>query len=217
VNEMSRLIDSGLQRLSDQITRMAKMSEEAVSLSLDSYMKGLNVHDKIQALSENLVFLSGVIEDQAIELIARYQPVASDLRVLKSYMKIGYDLSRCGRYAWDIAFIQDRLEMKNTEYMLPNVPLEDMVNTVLDMIGVCMQALQKRDAELAERLKAQEDRVDTTYVRILDQILRTNTVPVRHIVGNLLFIRHLERIADHVAYIGESVVYMVTGERASLR
>lgn len=214
---MSRLIDSGLQRLSDQITRMAKMSEEAVSLSLDSYMKGLNVHDKIQALSENLVFLSGVIEDQAIELIARYQPVASDLRVLKSYMKIGYDLSRCGRYAWDIAFIQDRLEMKNTEYMLPNVPLEDMVNTVLDMIGVCMQALQKRDAELAERLKAQEDRVDTTYVRILDQILRTNTVPVRHIVGNLLFIRHLERIADHVAYIGESVVYMVTGERASLR
>ena len=58
---------------------------------------------------KSLVSLTVDVEEKAFELIAKYQPVASDLRIINSYMKIAYDFERYGRYAWDISFIRKRL------------------------------------------------------------------------------------------------------------
>ena len=56
-----------------------------------------------------LVSMADKVEDKSFELIARFQPVATDLRTIKSYMKIGNDFARYGRYALDISFINDKL------------------------------------------------------------------------------------------------------------
>ena len=60
-------------------------------------------------LSEILVAMTMDVEEKAFRLIAKYQPVASDLRIINSYMKIAYDFERYGRYAWDISSISKRL------------------------------------------------------------------------------------------------------------
>jgi len=112
---MSRLIDIGLEHLSRLILKMGNLSEKIVSLSFDCYLKGIDAYEKVQVWSETLVSLSEEAEDKAVELIARYQPVASDLRKINSYMKIAYDLSRYGRYAWDITHIHKRLNIKLNE------------------------------------------------------------------------------------------------------
>ena len=214
---MSRLIDIGLEQLSRLIYKMGDLSEKTVSLSFDCYLKGIDSYEKVQVWSETLVSLSEEAEDKAVELIARYQPVASDLRTIKSYMKIAYDLSRYGRYAWDITHIHKRLNIKLNECRFPWMPLEEISGKVLGMVHTSIEAIKKHDVDLAKTLDITEKEVDDMYYRCLERLVKQPPALTRCIVSTLLFIRHLERIADHAAYIGESVIYIVTGERISLR
>jgi phosphate transport system protein len=196
---------------------MGELAEKTVSLSFDCYTKGTDVYERVQTWSETLVSLSEEVEEKAIELIARYQPVASDLRIIKSYMKIAYDLSRYGRYAWDIIFIYKRLNVKLNECTFPWMPLKEISEKVLEMVHTSIEAIKKHDVNLAKTLGTMENDVDDMYYKYLDKLVEQAPTTTKCVVSNLLFIRHLERIADHAAYIGESVVYLVTGERISLR
>lgn len=214
---MSRLIDVGLEQLSSLLVKMGELAEKTVSLSFDCYTKGTDVYERVQTWSETLVSLSEEVEEKAIELIARYQPVASDLRIIKSYMKIAYDLSRYGRYAWDIIFIYKRLNVKLNECTFPWMPLKEISEKVLEMVHTSIEAIKKHDVNLAKTLGTMENDVDDMYYKYLDKLVEQAPTTTKCVVSNLLFIRHLERIADHAAYIGESVVYLVTGERISLR
>src|SRR5206468_6716519 len=82
---------------------MGHLSEELVNSALESYEKGMMLRSQIFEGSENLRFLQIEVTDFATELIARYQPVAKDLRMIQSYMDAAYGFSRFGRYAYDIA------------------------------------------------------------------------------------------------------------------
>ena len=214
---MSRLIDIGLEQLSRLIFKMGDLSEKTVSLSFDCYLKGIDATKRCRCGLKTLVSLSEEAEDKAVELIARYQPVASDLRTIKSYMKIAYDLSRYGRYAWDITHIHKRLNIKLNECRFPWMPLEEISGKVLGMVHTSIEAIKKHDVDLAKTLDITEKEVDDMYYRCLERLVKQPPALTRCIVSTLLFIRHLERIADHAAYIGESVICIVTGERISLR
>ena len=214
---MSRLIDIGLEQLSKLLFKMGELAEKTVSLSLDSYMEGLEVHEKVRIWSETLVALSEQVEEKAIELIARYQPVASDLRTIESYMKIAYDLSRYGRYGWDITFINKRLNVKSTDCMFPSLPIKELNEKVKNIVHTSIEAVRKNDVGLAKKIGEIENEVDVAYYECLDKLVEQDRLTTKCLVTNLLFIRHLERIADHASYIGESIIYLVTGERISLR
>jgi len=214
---MSRLIDLGLEQLSKLLFKMGDLAEKTVSLSFDCYMKGVNAHKKVRVWSETLVSLSEEVEEKAIELIARYQPVASDLRTIKSYMKIAYDLARYGRYSWDITFICKRLNVKAEECEFAWVPLGTICTKVLEMVHTSIEIIKRNDVELAKKLSSMEREVDAMYYDHIDKLVEQAPATTKCVVSNLLFIRHLERIADHACYIGESVIYLVTGERVSLR
>src|SRR6266849_7839203 len=82
---------------------MAKLSERSVLTAIESYEKGTSVKKEIFDWSEQLRLLQDEVADLAIELIARYQPVATDLRFIRSCMEIAYGFSRFGRYAHDIS------------------------------------------------------------------------------------------------------------------
>lgn len=214
---MSRLIDKGLENLSRLIFKMGELAEEAVSLSFDCYLKGMNTYERVQTLSETLVSLSEKAEDKAVELIVRYQPVASDLRAIKSYMKIAYDFSRYGRYAWDITHIHKKLNIKLNECKFPWIPLEEFSEKVLEMVHISIEVVKRHDVNLAKKLGIMEMEIDEIYYKCLNKLAKQSSLSTRCIISIILFIRHLERIADHAAYIGESVIYIITGERISLR
>src|SRR5215204_3140276 len=80
---------------------MAKLSEKSVTTAIESYEKGTSTKKVIFEWSEQLRVLQDEVGDLAIELIARYQPVATDLRFIRSCMEIAYGFSRFGRYADD--------------------------------------------------------------------------------------------------------------------
>lgn len=212
---MNRLLDEGLEQLTVLLYKMGEAAEKAINVSLNGFVNGKDAMNPVHDISEVLSAMSVEVENKAFELIAKYQPVASDLRIINSYMKIAYDFERYGRYAWDISLMHKKFVAlakcaKSDESML------ELIQKVTTMVGKSVQALKLHDAELAKTLASIEEEVDTLFFKYLNQLANAK-VRTKCMMCNLLVSRFLERIADHTAYVGESVIYIVSGKKVSVR
>ena len=214
---MTRLLDLGIEHIQNIVMDMAKLSERSVFASIESYEKGTSLIKKqIFDWSENLRLMQDEVSDLSMELIARYQPVATDLRFIRSCMEIAYDFSRFGRYSYDIA---DVLETMGSISDCDKSYVLKMSNTVREMIHLSINALQSRDRNAAQKLYEMDDTVDALYRRYVNEIIGPQhknkeeflNKTLRCYVSSLLILRCLERISDHACYIGDSVYYIVTG------
>jgi phosphate transport system protein len=198
---------------------MAKLSERSVFASIESYERGTStIKKQIFEWSENLRLMQDEVSDLSIELIARYQPVATDLRFIRSCMEIAYDFSRFGRYSYDIV---DVLETMGSISDCDKSYVLQMSNTVREMIHLSIEALQSRDRNAAQKLYEMDDTVDALYRKYVNEIINPQEhhnnkkeymdKTLRCYISALLILRYLERISDHACYIGDSVYYIVTG------
>ena len=154
------------------------------------------------------------IEDRCISLIARQQPVAKDLRVLGTGLKITTDLERIGDHAFDIAKIV--LLIGNEPLIKPLVDIPHMAVLAQSMLEDSLQAYLKLDIGLAEKVCNDDDMVDQLYHQVFRELLTYMLADPAKInqATQLIFVaRYLERIADHSTNVAEWVIYLVTGER----
>lgn len=214
---MGRLIDAGLEEQSALLCRMAELTLETVDLALQGYLSGESAHRQVQELSDFLMSMAEEIEDKTFELISRFQPVASDLRTIKSYMKIAYDFSRYSRYALDISYVTERLGgiVECEKWMLPFI--KEVGEKVMQMIQISIDALKKHDVALAKTVSALEQEVDKKYFEYLNRLIEKAQVTTKCVISSVLVMRYLERIADHATYVCEAIVYIATGEKILLR
>jgi phosphate transport system protein len=153
------------------------------------------------------------IEEECLKVLALYQPVAGDLRLIVSFLKINSDLERIGDLAVNIAERAFFLATRDR----PDIPLDfmKMVDKTREMLRKSLDALVNRDAATAHEVMRADDEVDAInremYVLIQDAI-RKKPEQVERLVHLLSSSRHLERIADHATNIAEDVIYMVEGE-----
>jgi phosphate transport system protein len=212
---MTRLLDVGLEQLTVMVYKSGEVAENAINMSIRGFMRGKDATEEVRELSDVLGTMSVEIENKAFELIVKYQPVASDLRIINSYMKIAYDFERYGRYAWDISFTQQKLA-KIDKCAVSSELMQKLVEKVSEMVGKSVEALKQHDAELAKSLAVTETEVDELFLAYLNQLSKVRGRS-KCVMCNLLVSRYLERIADHTTYVGEAIVYIVTGEKLSLR
>ena len=196
---------------------MGHLSVDLVNSALESYEKGTMLRSQIFEGSEKLRFLQIEVNDFATELIARYQPVAKDLRLIQSFMDASYGFSRFGRYAYDIA------EVLDTIGPLPDCdksPVTNMAKTVKEMIQLSVTSLEKLDKNASQKLYMMDDSVDSIFrshlKKAITQTKKRNYEP-RCYISALLILRYLERISDHACYIGDCVHYVVTGDPSPRR
>jgi phosphate transport system protein len=213
---MSRIIDRGLEEQSVLLTRMGELTYETLALSIHGYLNGKSVQTQVREMSDVLVAMAAKVEDKTFELIARFQPVASDLRAIKSYMKIGNDFARYGRYALDISSISDQLNGLSECEPWTRQFLAEMSQKVLCTVKISIDALRKHDIELAKTISPTEREVDRMYLEFLERIINSENSNNKCVASSILVSRYFERIADHAVYICESIVYVVTGEKISL-
>jgi phosphate transport system protein len=109
VKIVTRLLDIGLEQLTVMVYRSGEAAKNTINMSIRGFMNGKDETAAVRELSDIISSMTVEIENKAFELIVKYQPVASDLRIINSYMKIAYDFERYGRYAWDISFTQQKL------------------------------------------------------------------------------------------------------------
>ena len=213
---MSRIIDRGLEQQSVLIVRMGELTYETLSLSIHGYLEGKSVQEQVEEMSDILVSMADKVEDESFQLIARFQPVATDLRTIKSYMKIGNDFARYGRYAFDIPFISDQLSGLKQCDSLTRDYIDEMSEKVLSMVKISVDALKKQDILLAKTVSETEREVDKMYFDYLHKLISAEHVNSKCVISSALMTRYLERIADHAVYVCESIVYIVTGEKINL-
>jgi len=207
---LPRLMDMGLERLSNAISDMGNLAQDSVMRAIQAYAKGEQITQQALDRARQLSTLSNEVEELAVELLARYQPVASDLRYIKSCLEIAYGFSRFGRYAYDIAQV---LEIFGDVSLCDRTPVEELSGRVTQMIQTSVQSFRTKDTKLARSLRPEDDLVDKMYLDYMKQITGDKTISVKCALASTLVMRYLERIADHACYIGDSVVYIVTASK----
>jgi phosphate transport system protein len=203
---MPRLMDMGLDQLNSLLLDMGALSQQAVSASIEAYSKGVKATE-VRQMSNRLQTLNRQVSDLSMEMIARYQPVATDLRFLKACMEISYGFFRYGRYALDITQV---LDMFGDLGKCDRAFVIETARKTQEMIRLSSEAFARRDVEMARRVPSMDDAVDRSYRDNLRKTIQGKG-NLRCSMSAALILRYLERIADHAAYIAESVEYIATG------
>jgi phosphate transport system protein len=153
------------------------------------------------------------IEDQCIRLLALQQPMARDLRMVTSALRIASDLERVGDHAVNIAQSTERLLQASP--IAPEPELVDMARLARGMLADALEAFVRGDASAARAVCARDDTVDALH-RSVFRILLTHMMEDPHTIGAgmelFLVSRNLERVADLATNIGEDVVFLVEGK-----
>jgi phosphate transport system protein len=195
---------------------MGELTYETLALSIHGYLEGRSVQEQVREMSDILVSMADKVEDESFQLIARFQPVATDLRTIKSYMKIANNFARYGRYALDISLINDPLSgIKQCDTWTKD-SIDDMSEKVLSMVKISVDSLKKQDIIIAKTISLTEREVDKMYFDYLHKLINSEHIDSKCVISTTLMIRYLERIADHATYVCESIVYIVTGEKITL-
>jgi phosphate transport system protein len=199
-------MDMGLDQLNSLLLNMANLSQEAVSASIDAYIRG-GKGAEVKQMSDRLQALHRQVSDLTMEVIARYQPVASDLRFLKACFEISYGFFRFGRYARDITEV---LDMFGDISKCDHSAVVETAKRTQEMIRMSIEAFARRDVEMARKIPTMDDAVDESY---RENLRKTSLGEgnVKCALSAALILRYLERIADHATYIGETVEYITTG------
>lgn len=207
-----------LKQLNIQLLKMGAMVQEIIEVSVQALAKqDIEMARRVYQLDDKIDELELQIEHECMKLLALQQPMAKDLRVVGTIMKIITDLERMGDHAVNIAKIT--LAIGNEPLIKPLIDIPKMAKLSEDMVKKSLDAFMKEDIDLAEEVAHDDEAVDELYEAIYTELI-SMMIENPNIVKqatHLLFIgRYLERIADHATNIGERVIYMVTGERVEI-
>ena len=216
----SKNIQTGIQSINNHLVRMALIAERQIKDSVKALLNGdLTLAEDVKN-SDNMVDeLQKVIEDQAIKLIATQQPVASDLRVLFTTIKVVTDVERMADYAVDIARIA--IMLKDKKYNFNSTDVEEMGKIVTEMLRESIDAYTTKDDDKAYEVTKMDDEVDSHLSSLVRDLYfgkeESITEEDKLIISQLNFAaKYLERIGDHATNICEWTVYIVTGEYVEL-
>lgn len=209
---MERHFDEELKELHKEILRMGVLAQEAIYKSIEA----LKNRDKAQAqdvidTDNKIDALELSIDERCIDLIARYQPMAGDLRFIATGMKINAELERIADLAVDIS--QRVLELADKPLLKPLIDIPRLSIIAQNMVRDSIDSFVKKDVELARKVVLSDSEADQLRNRVQEELINDymahDASTANRAVALLLIARHLERICDHTTNIAEDVVYMV--------
>ena len=188
------------------------MCERAVRSALNVYFLGKKADaETANKLEKEIDSKERDIEDLCMKLILRQQPVAGDLRLISSAIKMISDMERIGDQAQDIADIAINI---NSEEINDHVHIRNMSETALSMVSKSIDAFVKKDVSTAEEVIKMDDIVDEGFDKIKEELIqavREDSKKSEEYIDILMIAKYIERIGDHAVNIAEWVEYSVTG------
>lgn len=210
---MERSIDLQIEELKRSILSMGGHVEKALDIAINALEnrepdKFALVHDLEKTINEEHIN----IDNQCISLLAKQGPVAKDLRLIVSVVKINSDLERMGDQSVNISH-------SGRDYLARNpVPesklIRQMGDSVKKMVAGSLDSFVRSDLELAKKILLMDDEVDELKNRVFHQLaayMKQNPQDVEASLDVILMARNLERLGDHATNIAEDVIYAVTG------
>jgi len=213
-----QVFEEEMAAVNQEILRMGVMVEEALHQAVKSLVnKDGELARAVVAGDAAINQVEQEIEDRCIVLIAREQPVATDLRRLVTSLKIVTQLERMGDHALHVA--KGTLRLLPETYMKPLIDIPRMAEIGIGMIRDVLTAFLDNNAERAREVASRDHLVDELHNQVMREVftyMMENTKNIPQSISLLFISRFLERVGDHVTNICEWVVYGATGERVEL-
>jgi phosphate transport system protein len=207
-----------LHKLKEEVVIMGSLVSKAIGDAVISLKdRDSELAQKVIERDREIDAMDHKIEEDCMRLLALQQPMARDLRLIISVLKMSIDLERIGDLSLEIAVIT-----KITASVPPIKPLVDiprMSDICQDMLKNIMIAFENKDVEAAKVVAKRDDEIDMLFDQVRRELISYMIEDPKKITGaqHLTFVaRYLERIGDHITNISENVVFMVTGERVEL-
>ncbi|MCL2508164.1 MAG: phosphate signaling complex protein PhoU [Oscillospiraceae bacterium] len=206
--------ENKLKELHAEIIGMGSFVETAINDSIRAFKTNdIGLCKEIIENDQVVDEMEKNIESKCLWLIAREQPIASDLRQITTALKIITDMERIGDHASDISELVMRLPGKNS--FADSIHIPQMAANAMEMVKNAITAYVTFNLELAKKTEAQDDVVDDYFNLIKQEIadvFKSQPQNMDNAIDYLLIAKYLERIADHAVNICEWVRFSQTGE-----
>ncbi|WP_172840569.1 phosphate signaling complex protein PhoU [Virgibacillus phasianinus] len=204
--------------LKSELMELGDLAKFALDQSIQA-LENQNVDLALQVIDEDakINLLEEEIDEHATWLIAKEQPLASDLRKNIAVMKVTTDIERIGDLAVNIA--KSVIRIGKSEFIEPLNKIPKMALMAQEMIDCILKAFNEEDIYQAREIAEKDDEVDKMYgglVAELMELMTKNPTYVAQIIQLSFICRYLERVADHATNISEAIIYLVKGKRYDL-
>lgn len=208
---MRNRFDEQLELLNVELIRMGALCEDAISYACRVLMGETNLAEQVYSLDKEIDQKERDIENQCMRLLLQQQPVAKDLRLVSSALKMISDMERIGDMASDIADISTYIRGKEVE---SNLHIRDMAEATIKMVTESIDSFVKKDLEIAKNVILYDDVVDDLFRKVKEEligVITTDSSEGEFCIDMLMVAKYFERIGDHATNIAEWVEFSITG------
>ncbi len=210
---MRNKFDEQLERLNVELIKMGALCSEAISKAVKALLdRDTEMIEKAKEADEEIDRKEREIEGMCMRLLLQQQPVARDLRVISSALKMISDMERIGDQASDIAEIAKYIISENTN---SETHIKDMAKEAIQMVTDSIDSFVHKDLTMAQKVIDYDDIVDRYFDRIkteLIALIAKDNTKGEYYIDLLMIAKYLERIGDHATNIAEWVKYSIAGE-----
>lgn len=211
---MRSKFDEQLEQLHKGLITMGALCENAIAMSAKALTNGdLTLAEKVPEMTAEIDRKEREIEAMCMRLLLQQQPVAADLRVISSALKMVTDMERIGDNSGDIAEI---ITMANISTTSDTLNIKAMAAAVIKMVTDSIDAFVKRDIELAKQVIDYDDVVDGHFnevKKLLIELLGKPEANGEYALDLLMIAKYFERIGDHAVNIAQWVLFSITGNK----
>ncbi len=208
-----------LQLLKDNLDEMGQLIESAIEKTLQAFeTQDETLCSEIIAGDRNVNDIEKAIESRCLSLILKQQPVARDLRIVTTALKVVTDMERIGDHAADIAELIVREKREPIYNLVRHIP--EMGRVTKGMVHDAVHAFTTVQIEEAKEIIKRDDIVDELFDKVKDEVasmLRTSSEHVDQCVDILMIAKYFERIGDHAVNICEWTEFHETGSVNNIR
>ena len=211
---MERHFEKEFEELKTAINKMASIVDEQVENSFkDMEDPEARLYKTVKQRDREVDAYDNLIMAQSENLLALYQPVASDLRFILTAIKIDSQLERCGDIAVNI--VQRIKKTDNSRDIIVQTDLPEMAKIARLMVKDAITSFINRDLELAKSIWVNDDIVDDLNKKIFNQLvdkIKANPEIAEACAHLIVLARQIERLADHATNISEDVIFLIENE-----
>lgn len=209
---MERYFDEELRELKEDILDMGSLVELAILNSVNALKNLSRQHaEKVIEKDKEIDEWELKVDEECLNLLARYQPMAHDLRFITMAMKIATDLERMADLAVDIG--QRVLELADKPMLKPLVDIPKITIVAQEMVRDVLKSFISKDIELAKEVILRDKEADAlrnlVQAELINDYMIKDPTTISRAIPLLLIARYLERVSDHATNIAEDVIYMV--------
>ena len=214
-----RIFDNQIRRLHEDIINMTFMIKETFGEL--SYLLKHPDKDQAKELVDNDHMINDLqkrIETHCLSLLLEQQPVASDLRLVSTGLKVVTDLERIGDQCSDIADIMLQEKLTDVYTRLPHIP--HMLDDLTEMTNQTYQAFKEDNIDLAKSTAKQDQEVNALFIKCKQdvvELIKQDEENVDAYLDYLMIAKHLEKIGDHIVNVCEWINYNDTGDLDDLK